>query len=103
MNIINYIRDSISELHKVSWPTRRQAVRIAAIVLSVTFATALILGFFDAGLTWVNNQLFDFAATHKLTPEATTNNDTVTSEPITVETTPVTTTSTTPADTTAAE
>lgn len=102
MNIVNYIRDSISELHKVSWPTRRQAVRIAVIVLGVTFATALVLGFFDAGLTWINNRLFDFAATHKLTPEVTTNN-TVTSEPITVETTPVTTTSTTAADTTTAE
>ena len=52
MNLTKYLRDAISELHRVSWPTRAQAVRISIMVLAVTFAFAFVFGFFDTFLSW---------------------------------------------------
>ncbi|MFH0776085.1 MAG: preprotein translocase subunit SecE [Patescibacteria group bacterium] len=52
MSLAKYIRDSVSELHRVSWPTKQQAVRISVVVLAVTFALAFILGFLDTFLAW---------------------------------------------------
>jgi preprotein translocase SecE subunit len=45
--LINYFKDSFSELNKVTWPTKNQAVRLTFIVLGFIFASALALGFFD--------------------------------------------------------
>lgn len=61
MNILNYFREAISELHRVSWPTRQQAVRISLIVLAVTFVFALTLGFLDTLLAWSYQQLLKLA------------------------------------------
>jgi len=57
MNPIDYFREAVSELHRVSWPTRQQAVRISIIVLAVTFAFAFVFGFFDVFLAWGYEQL----------------------------------------------
>jgi preprotein translocase SecE subunit len=51
MNIIDatlgYFRGSLEELHHVRWPTRNQAVRLSAIVLGFTLASAAVYGFLD--------------------------------------------------------
>ena len=57
MNLPKYFRDAISELHRVSWPTRQQAIRISIIVLAVTFVIALVLGFLDTFFSWGYQQL----------------------------------------------
>ncbi|MFH0833925.1 MAG: preprotein translocase subunit SecE [Patescibacteria group bacterium] len=57
MNLARYIRESVSELHRVSWPTKQQAVRISVIVLAVTFVVAFALGFLDTFLAWSYQQL----------------------------------------------
>ena len=44
---INYIKDTRAELTHVSWPTRRQATVFTGIVVTVSIAVALYLGFFD--------------------------------------------------------
>ncbi len=45
--ITQYFKDSYQELHKVSWPTKNQAVRISAIVLGFSLVTAAFLGLLD--------------------------------------------------------
>ncbi len=44
---INYIKDTRAEMTHVSWPTRRQAMALTAVVIIVSLATAIYLGFFD--------------------------------------------------------
>lgn len=61
MNLTKYIRDAVSELHRVSWPTRQQAVRTSIVVLAVTFALAFILGFLDTFLSWGYKMLLQLA------------------------------------------
>ena len=57
MNIAKYFRDAISELHRVSWPTKQQAIRISMVVLGVTLVVALALGFLDTFFAWSYQQL----------------------------------------------
>jgi preprotein translocase subunit SecE len=42
-----YIRETIGELRKVSWPTRKEATNLTIVVLIVTFAMGAILGLLD--------------------------------------------------------
>lgn len=49
--ITRYFKDSYQELHKVSWPTKNQAVRISAIVLGFSLVTAAFIGLLDYALT----------------------------------------------------
>lgn len=44
---VNYIKDTRAEMQHVSWPTRRQAVMFTAVVVVISLATAIFLGFFD--------------------------------------------------------
>ncbi|MDD3067162.1 MAG: preprotein translocase subunit SecE [Candidatus Gracilibacteria bacterium] len=66
MNILlRYIRDAVSELHRVTWPTRAQAVRISLIVLGVTLFFAFALGFLDTFLAAGYKLLLSFADSSK--------------------------------------
>jgi preprotein translocase subunit SecE len=44
-------RETIGELHKVNWPTRKEALRLTWIVLLVMAAMGAFLGLLDFGLT----------------------------------------------------
>ena len=46
-NLINYLKDTISELKRVSWPTNRQNLIYTALVVVVSFIVALYIGLFD--------------------------------------------------------
>ena len=45
--LINYLRDTKAELTHVTWPTQKQAITYTIIVVVLSVATALYLGFFD--------------------------------------------------------
>lgn len=45
--IINYFRSSIQEFNNITWPTRKQAVRISVIVLVFMAVSAAVLGATD--------------------------------------------------------
>jgi len=45
--IVRYYTETVGELRKVSWPTRKDAMSLTLIVLIVTFSMSLILGFLD--------------------------------------------------------
>ena len=46
-SLVQYFFDSWNELRKVTWPTKTQAVKLAAIVLTFVFGSALLLALFD--------------------------------------------------------
>jgi len=45
--IQRYITETIGELRKVTWPTRREATNLTAIVLAVTLLVGFYLGLAD--------------------------------------------------------
>lgn len=60
--VVRYLSGVRSEIQKVTWPTREEAMRLTRIVILVSIAFALMLGFFDGiyGLWFelaVNNEL----------------------------------------------
>jgi preprotein translocase subunit SecE len=53
-SIQRFFQETIGELRKVSWPTRREAIRLTWIVIGVILVMAAVLG----GLDWVYSKLF---------------------------------------------
>jgi preprotein translocase subunit SecE len=47
------IKDVISELRKVSWPTREDTVRLTIAVITVSIIIGLLLGGVDLGFNWL--------------------------------------------------
>jgi preprotein translocase subunit SecE len=47
----SFFRDIFSELKKVTWPTRRQAAYLTAIVVAACLIVGIILGSIDYGFT----------------------------------------------------
>jgi len=103
----NYVRDSLHELTKVTWPTKNQAVRLTIIVLSVCliFAVALTAMDFVFGqghnylVKWSANFVTQESSSSSETPinipvnagsvQATTADGNVVDLPITTSSTPV--------------
>ena len=48
-----YVRDIISELKKVTWPTREDTTRLTVAVLVVSITIGLALGGVDIGFNWL--------------------------------------------------
>jgi len=46
-------RETVGELKKVSWPTRREATNLTIIVLIVVAIMVVILGTLDVFFTWL--------------------------------------------------
>ena len=45
--IQRYFRETIGELRKVNWPTRKEAINLTIVVLIVTFGMSAFLGLLD--------------------------------------------------------
>ena len=50
--IKKYIQESFQELNNVTWPTKKQGIRITTIVFLFMIIASIILGFFDQLLAW---------------------------------------------------
>ncbi|MFH0912182.1 MAG: preprotein translocase subunit SecE [Patescibacteria group bacterium] len=50
-NIIQFIKEAIHELGKVTWPTRRDVLRMTVGVLIFSAAFALFIGLVDIGIS----------------------------------------------------
>lgn len=57
VEIITYLRETRTELGRVSWPTRREATDLTIIVLITIIVSAIVLGLFDAVFTLIFAQL----------------------------------------------
>ena len=49
--LIDYFKGSIQEFNNVTWPTRKQAIRISTIVFIFMMISAIVLGFVDQFLS----------------------------------------------------
>ncbi|MSR87089.1 preprotein translocase subunit SecE [Candidatus Peribacteria bacterium] len=49
--VTSYFSEAIQELELVRWPTRRQAVRLSAVVLAFTLVSSALFGLVDFGLS----------------------------------------------------
>lgn len=47
MKLVEYLKDTRSELKHVSWPTRAQSTAFTVIVIILSLVAALFLGLFD--------------------------------------------------------
>ena len=47
MRLINYFKDTRSEMNHVSWPSRKQTINFTVIVLTFSVLVGLLLGVFD--------------------------------------------------------
>jgi len=45
--ILAYIKDSISELKKVTWPTKKQTTNYTLLVVGISLALAAFIGIMD--------------------------------------------------------
>ena len=46
---LKFFGETVSELKKVVWPTRQEAIRLSIMVIIVSIVVAVILGAFDYG------------------------------------------------------
>ncbi len=53
---INYIRGVRVELRHVKWPTRKQVRNFTLLVIGISIAVALFLGFFDMIFSYLLEQ-----------------------------------------------
>ena len=51
--IQRFYRETVGELRKVSWPTRREAANLTLIVLIVVVSMVLVLGSLDLFFSWL--------------------------------------------------
>ena len=59
MKIADYLRETKGEMKHVSWPTRRQAIAFTILVIVVSVITALLLGLFDTGFSFIPKALLN--------------------------------------------
>lgn len=45
--IVNYVKSSIEEMKKVSWPTKKQTYEYTMLVIGISLGTAAVLGALD--------------------------------------------------------
>jgi len=53
-----FVGDIVGELRKVVWPTRREALRLTAMVLAVCVSVGLLLGAIDYGFAELVAKVF---------------------------------------------
>ena len=58
--LTNYIKGSIEEMKKVTWPTKKQTKNLTLLVIGISVTVALFLGALDYILTYI----FQFFINH---------------------------------------
>ena len=68
--IIQFVKEAISELGKVTWPTRLTALRFTVGVLIVSTIFALFIGVIDIGLSKGMESLLSWANSRQTIPDS---------------------------------
>ena len=58
--LVRYYRETVAELRKVSWPTRREATNLTVIVVIVVVILVIILGTLDVAFSSLLSLVFGF-------------------------------------------
>lgn len=51
--LINYIKESIAEMKKVTWPSKKETYRYTVLVLAISLVVAAFLGALDFAFNYV--------------------------------------------------
>ncbi len=51
--LIDYLKASIEEMKKVTWPTKKETYNYTLLVVGISLSVALFLGALDFIFTWV--------------------------------------------------
>lgn len=51
MNLVGYLKDTITELKAVRWPTRQATIQLTVIVLGISLLVGLYVGLLDVTFT----------------------------------------------------
>lgn len=55
---VQFVREVITELKRVTWPTRDETVKLTAVVIAISLIVAVFIGGLDAILVKVTTLLF---------------------------------------------
>lgn len=55
---VQFVREVISELKKVTWPTRDETIKLTAVVIAISVITALFIGGLDALFIKITSLVF---------------------------------------------
>jgi len=55
--LITYIKESISELKKVTWPTKKQTIIYTVVVIGMSIGIAVFFGILDYFFSWGIEQI----------------------------------------------
>lgn len=77
--LIKYFQESLEELKKVTWPTKKQTLNYAIAVIAISIGIAVYIGAVDFGLNKAVQYIFE-----KKAPETSNEVSPTTSEPIQV-------------------
>ncbi|NDE68255.1 preprotein translocase subunit SecE [bacterium] len=58
MKITEYVKETQAEMGHVTWPTRKQAIAYAVLVIVISVVTAAFLGVFDYAFSRLLTLLF---------------------------------------------
>lgn len=50
--IANYFRESLAEMKKVSWPTKKETYNYTILVIGISLGVAIFLGVLDYLFSW---------------------------------------------------
>ena len=57
-SLTKFVGNIIGELRKVSWPSKQEAINLSLLVVIVSVAMGLFLGFLDLGFTQLVQKVF---------------------------------------------
>lgn len=57
-NPVQFVREVITELKKVTWPTRAEVVKLTAVVIALSFIVGAFIGILDVTFLKIETILF---------------------------------------------
>ncbi|MDR0944569.1 MAG: preprotein translocase subunit SecE [Bifidobacteriaceae bacterium] len=57
-SIVRFVRQIVSEMKKVVWPSRSELWTYATVVLVFVIITMIFIGVFDLGINWLVGHVF---------------------------------------------
>ncbi len=55
---VQFVREVISELKKVTWPTREETIKLTAVVIVLSIIVGAFIGLLDIGFLRITSLLF---------------------------------------------
>ena len=55
---VQFVREVVTELKRVTWPTRDETVKLTAVVIAISLIVAVFIGGLDAILVKITTLLF---------------------------------------------